>query len=249
MSIGSEVRNERPLTSTSGARRIRFSGPTIPYILAVADGIAILMSSLVGGVGYNFLAGNFFPEVTPYFAVGVLAAIIYFLQMNRKGYYAFPDCAKPGVEINDILVCWFMTGLLLALFAFLFKVGVDYSRGSFLTFCFVAPTGLLTLRKTAKLALTEAVARGAIGRRDAVLVGDFDEISSLGPQDLLAFFGAAEINRFLLSQDAGHSERCAMDSHVIRSVASFVRLNSCQEILLALPWEDTDRIEFVRDQI
>ena len=30
-------------------------------------------------------------------------------------------------------------------------------------------------------------------------VGDFEEISSLEPRDLLAFFGAANVNRFLLS--------------------------------------------------
>jgi undecaprenyl-phosphate glucose phosphotransferase len=249
MSISSESHDERPLGEVAGAPPIRFSSPSIPYVLAAADGFTIIASSLAGGIGYNLLAGNFLPDIAPYFAVGLLASIIHFLQMHRKGCYVFPDSAKPGVEINDILMSWCTTGLLLALFAFLFKVGVDYSRGSFLTFCFVAPIGLLGMRKTAKVALTEAVARGTIGRRDAVLVGDFDEISSLEPRDLLAFFGAAQINRFLLSQDGDRSERLKADSRIIRSVASFVRLNNCREILLALPWDDTDRIEFVRDQI
>src|SRR5579871_2666388 len=201
MSIGSEIREDRPLGDLAGARTTGFSGPTIPYILATADGMAILLSGLLGGLGYNFLAGNAIPNIAPYFAVGLLASIIHIFQMKGKGYYVFPDSAKPGVEIDEILVSWCTTALLLALFAFLFKVGVDYSRGSFLTFCLVAPVGLLGIRKTAKLALTEAVASGAIGRRDAVLVGDVDEISSLEPRDLLAFFGAAQINRFLLSQE------------------------------------------------
>ena len=249
MSIGSEIRDERPHGGMAGPHPIIFSGLAIPYVLALADCAAILLSSLAGGIGYNFLAGNSVPNVWPYFAVGLVASIIHILQMHRKGYYAFPDSAKPGVEINDVLFSWCITGLSLALFAFMFKVGVDYSRGSFFTFCFVAPVGLLGIRKTAKLALTEAVAHGAIGRRDAVLVGDFNEISSLEPRDLLAFFGAAQINRFLLSQDSDRSERLTADSRIIGSVASFVRLNDCQEILLALPWDDTERIEFVRDQI
>src|ERR1700722_5484582 len=172
MSIGSEIHDKRPLVDLAGTRSINFSGPLIPYVLAFGDGFAILLSSLAGGIGYNFLAGNPIPDLTPYFAVGLLASIIYILQMNRKGYYVFPDRAKPGVEINDVVISWCTTGLLLALFAFLLKVGVDYSRGSFVTFCCLAPVGLLGSRKIAKIALTEAVARGAIRRRDVVLVGD-----------------------------------------------------------------------------
>ena len=245
MSIGSDIREERPLGDLAGARTTGFSVPTIPYVLATADGLAILLSGLLGGLGYNFLAGNSIPNIAPYFAVGLLASIIHILQMKGKGYYVFPDSAKPGVEIDQILISWFTTALLLALFAFLFKVGVDYSRGSFLTFCFLAPVGLLGIRKVTKIALVEAALRGAIGRRDAVLVGDFDEISSLGPRDLLALFGAAKINRFLLARDGDRSA----DSRIMDLVANFVRRNNCREILLALPWNDTDRIDFVREQI
>jgi Undecaprenyl-phosphate glucose phosphotransferase len=249
MSIGSELRDERPLGEFAIAPPTSFSGQTIPYILMGADGATVVLSGLAGGIGYHLLARELIPNITPYFAVGLLASIIHILQMNGKGYYSFPDNAKPGVEINDILIGWFTTGLLLALLAFLFKTGVDYSRGSFLAFCFLVPFGLLGIRKGVKVALAEAVSRGAIGCRDAVLVGDLDEVSSLKPRDLLAFFGAAEVNRFLLSQDTDPSKRLSADAQIIRSVANFVRLNNCREILLALPWSDTARIDFVREQI
>jgi undecaprenyl-phosphate galactose phosphotransferase/putative colanic acid biosynthesis UDP-glucose lipid carrier transferase len=249
MSIGSEIRDERSLGDLADARATSFSSHTIPYILTIADGVIILLSSLAGGIGYQLLAGNEIPSIGSYLAVGLLASLIHILQMSGKGYYDFPDSAKPGVELNGILFCWCATGLLLALLAFLFKIGVDYSRGSFLTFCFVAPFGLLGIRKVTKIALAEALSRGAIGRRDAVLVGDFDEISSLEPQDLLSLFGAAQINRFLLSRDGDRSERLSADSQIIKSAANFVRRNNCREILLALPWSDTDRIDFVREQI
>jgi hypothetical protein len=47
------------------------------------------------------------------------------------------------------------------------------------------------MRKLTKLTLGEAVSRGAIGRRDIDLIGDYNEMAALEPQDLLAFFGAA----------------------------------------------------------
>src|SRR5579872_3656889 len=127
MSIGSEISEERPLGDLAVTPPTGFSGLSIPYILAAADGVAILLSALAGGFGYNFLAGNPLPNVGPYFGVGLLASIIHILQMKGKGYYVFPDSVKPGVEIDEILVSWGITALLLALFAFLFKVGVDYS--------------------------------------------------------------------------------------------------------------------------
>jgi Undecaprenyl-phosphate glucose phosphotransferase len=249
MLIGSEIDGQRPLGDLTAARAISFSGPAIPYVLAIADGVAILLSSLAGGIGYNFLARNSIPSISPYLAVGLLASIIHILQLHGRGYYVFPDSAKPRVEIDGVLICWCTTGLLLALMAFLFKVGVDYSRGSFLTFSFIAPVCLLGIRKVTKIALAEAVSRGAIGRRDAVLVGDFKEVSSLEPGDLLAFFGVADINRFILSREETSSERLSTDGRIIGSVANFVRQNNCREILLALPWDDTGRIEFVREQI
>jgi undecaprenyl-phosphate galactose phosphotransferase/putative colanic acid biosynthesis UDP-glucose lipid carrier transferase len=151
--------------------------------------------------------------------------------------------------LGEILICWFTTGLLLAFFAFLLKIGVAYSRGAFVTFYFIAPVGLLGVRKLTKVALAAAVARRAIGRRDIVLVGDFNEMAALGSQDLLAFLGASEVNRFTLSQEADPLARASADVVIINSVANFVRQNNCGEILLALPWGDAGRMEFVRDNI
>jgi Undecaprenyl-phosphate glucose phosphotransferase len=249
MLIGSEVRDGTPLGELAGVRHTRFSGRAIPYVLQMADGVVILLASLAGGLGYHLLVGDQIPSLGSYGAIGLLASVIYALQMNGRGYYHFPDNARPGIEIQDIILCWCTTGLLLALLAFLFKVGVDYSRGSFLTFCFIAPLGLLGVRKFTKITLAEAISQGAIGRRDAVLVGDFAEISSLEPRDLLAFFGAAEVNRFFLSKDGDRSERKTVDGRIMRSVANFVRQNNCREIVLALPWDDPERIEFIKEQI
>jgi undecaprenyl-phosphate galactose phosphotransferase/putative colanic acid biosynthesis UDP-glucose lipid carrier transferase len=169
--------------------------------------------------------------------------------MNGSGYYDFPDSAKRSVEVREILVCWFTTGLALAFLAFLLKIGVDYSRGSFIAFYFLAPIGLLGWRKVTKTGLAAAVSRGAIGRRDTVLIGEFDEIAALRPQDSLALFGDEKIKRFTLSQDSDPIVRSSTDIRTLNSVADFVRRNNCQEILLAVPWSSTGRIDFVRDQL
>jgi Undecaprenyl-phosphate glucose phosphotransferase len=250
MSVGSDIRNKAvKFDSFSSEPPASFSGDAVPYILSTADAFIIVLSSLVGGIGYQLAIGNPVPNPLPHCAVGLLASFIHILRMSGTGYYDFPDSAKPRVEIGEILVCWFTTGLLLAFFAFLLKIGVAYSRGAFVVFYFLAPVGLLGVRKLTKTTLATAVSRGTIGRRDIVLIGDFNELAALESQDLLAFSGAVDVNRFTLGREEDPLARRSTDVRVFDSVADFVRRLGCREILLALSWDDADRMEFVRDQI
>ena len=163
MSIGSDIRDKAgPLEDFSHGPKTSFSSDAIPYILSTADAVIILISSLVSGIGYQVLVGNPVSNLLPYCAVGLLAGLLYVLRMKGGGYYDFPDSAKPRVEIGEILVCWFTTGLLLAFIAFLLKVSVDFSRGAFVAFYFLAPVGLLGLRKITK----KVVAGSDIARSD-----------------------------------------------------------------------------------
>ncbi|KIU51839.1 undecaprenyl-phosphate glucose phosphotransferase [Bradyrhizobium sp. UASWS1016] len=198
---------------------------------------------------YQSVVGNPSPKLIPHCAVGLLASFIHILRMSGGGYYDFPASAKPNVEFSEILICWFSTGLMLAFFAFLLKIGVDYSRGAFVLFYFVTPIGLLSVRKVTKVVLARAVSRGAVGRNDIVLVGDVDEIEALETRDLVAFFGATEIKCFPLSGERDMPARAVSDAGVFNAITSFVRRNDCREVVLAVPWTDTARLDFLRDQI
>ena len=250
MSISSDIHEKAgPVTDTRERPPAAFSSDVIPYLLSTTDAFIILVSSVIGGISYQLAMGNSVPNILPHCAVGLLASFIHILRISGTGYYDFPDCAKPRVETGTILVCWFTTGLLLAFFAFLLKVGVAYSRGAFVVFYFVTPVGLLGARKLTKIALASAVSHGTIGRRDMAMIGDFHEMAALEPRDLLAFFGATEIKRFTLSREGCPDLRASADNPTMHAVSNFVRSNSCREILLALPWHDVGRLEFVRDQL
>ncbi len=249
MSLGSEVGGKTETAGHQLGESSSFSPEFVPYVLATADAFVILITSVLAGVVYQVAVGNEIPSVLPHAAVGLLASFIYILRMSGSGHYDFPECAKPHVEIANILVYWFTTGLLLAFFAFLLKIGVAYSRGAFVLFYFFAPVGLLGMRKATKIVLASATSRGSLGRRNIVLVGDFDEVTALKSQDMLFFSGTAEINRFMLSRSDDRVERAANDERILNSAINFVRSNNCREIVLAFPWTDTDRIDFVRDSI
>jgi Undecaprenyl-phosphate glucose phosphotransferase len=250
MSLGSEVHNKHnQLVPSVGRPRATFPCESIPYVLSTADAAIIVISSLIGGTVYQWSIGNPTPNLLPHCAVGLLASFIHILRISGSGYYDFQYAAKPRVEAVDIIVSWVMTGLLLAFFAFLIKIGVAYSRGAFVIFFFLAPVGLLGVRKVSKVVLSNAIAQGLIGRRDIVLVGDQEELSVLEPRDLLAFFGAGDVNRFTLSKESDPLLRLSGDIRVVTSVANFVRERNSREILLAVPWTDSGRIEFLREHI
>jgi Undecaprenyl-phosphate glucose phosphotransferase len=249
MSLGSEVGGKTGTAGHQLGEPSSFSPEFLPYLLSTTDAFVILMTSIVGGIAYQVALGNEIPSILPHAAVGLLASFIYILRMSGLGYYDFPECAKPHVETANILVYWFTTGLLLAFFAFLLKIGVAYSRGAFVLFYFFAPVGLLGVRKATKIALASAMARGSLGRRNIVLVGDFDEVAALETQDMLLFSGTADVNRFTLSRNDDPVERASNDERILNAAINFVRTKNCSEIVLAFPWTDTDRIDFVLESI
>ena len=249
MSLGSGVGGKAGTAGHRLSRPSSFSSEFIPYLLATTDAFVILFTSVLAGIAYQLGLGNEIPNILPHAAVGLLASFIYILRMSGSGHYDFPECAKPHVEIVNILVYWFTTGLLLAFFAFLLKIGVAYSRGAFVLFYFFAPFGLLGVRKVTKSALASAMASGSLGRRNVVLVGDFDEVAALQAQDMLLFCGTAEINRFTLSRSDDPVERGVTDERILNSAINFARANNCRQIVLAFPWTDSDRIDFVRESI
>jgi len=145
-----------------------------------------------------------------------LPALSNILRMSGNGYYGLQESANAQLEVREILVCWFTTGLLLALVAFLLKIGATYSRGAFVLFYILAPVVLLGARKATKVALSQAIAQGAIGRGDTVLIGDPSEMATLQRSDLLALCGALEARRFTLSREDDEVARSSKDARIIR---------------------------------
>jgi Undecaprenyl-phosphate glucose phosphotransferase len=250
MSVDSDFRGETVrLEQFPSLAPASISSQSIPYLLSAIDAFIIVLCSVAGGFAYHMAMAHSTLDVEPQLAVGLLASMFYVLRMNRGGLYDLSETAASGVEVREILVCWFTTALLLALVAFLLKVGSTFSRVTFVIFCFTTPITLLGARKFTKAALAGAISNGFIGRRDAVLIGEFNEITAFRPRDLLAICGATDVKRFALSQEDDPEARASTDIRVINRLTEFVRRHDCKEILLALPWNDSERIELIRDRI
>ena len=225
-----------------------FPCEAVPYVLATADLLVILLASLAGGIFYHWLIDSPPPNLISLCGVGLAASFIHTMRMGGN-FYDFKTSSESPVEAGKIFASWTTTAFFLAFFAFLLKIGVNYSRGAFVLFFFLAPVGLVLVRKLSKTLLRMAAANGSIGRRDIIIIGDFNELAALAPADLLGFFGAEEPNRFVLSRDDDPVSRSANDVRVLNSAANYVRDENTREVLLALPWGDAGRLEFVKEHI
>src|SRR5260370_37722785 len=187
MSVGSDF-NEHPgdLAQALEGRKATFPCESVPYVLSTADAAVIVLSSLIGGTLYQWSIGSPTPNLLPHCAVGLLASFIHILRISGGGYYDFQFASKPRVEAVEIMVSWVTTGLLLAFFAFLLKIGVAYSRGAFVIFFFLAPAGLLGVREISKLVFKRGIAQYVIGAPDIVLLVSPFHLSTLAPIDLLS---------------------------------------------------------------
>jgi Undecaprenyl-phosphate glucose phosphotransferase len=250
MRWGAEVSNQQSELGVSVQRpTVAFPCEAIPYLLSTGEAAIILFADLFGCFVYHWLSDTPIPDLSAYFALGLFASFIHIARLSGRGFYDFENAAKPTVEVVEISISWLTTALILAFFAFLFKVGDTFSRGSFLIFLVVTPIALLAERKFAKFLLMRAASRGAVGRRNMVLLGTYQELDSLGERDLLAFFGASEVNRFILSSEEDLGLRRSGDRKTLELATAFVRNSNAKEVLLALPWNDLDRIDLVRDYI
>ena len=250
MPSGSEAGNQQPELGGSLQRTsVAFPCEAIPYLLSTGEAAIILFVGLCSCLVYHWLSDTPVPDLSAYFALGLFAGFIHIARFSGGGFYDFENAAKPGVEVVEISISWLTTALILAFFAFVLKVGGAFSRGSLLIFLFATPLALLAERKLAKLLLVRALNRGAIGRHNMVLLGTSKELDSLGDRDLLAFFGASEVNRFVLSAEVDSVVRTSDDRKTLELLTSFIRNSHANEILLALPWDDLGRIDLVRDYI
>jgi Undecaprenyl-phosphate glucose phosphotransferase len=227
----------------------------VASLLPLVDILIAMAASVFGGFGYQLFASEtpydliVAPaDLTSFLGLGMLAGSIYAFRMHSTGYYDVRLCLQAHLETGQILRAWVISALMLALLAFLFKVGASFSRGSFVAFLLLAFAGLIAWRVLTKVLLRKWIEAGVVGRRKVVLIGDYDELDSLRPEQLLNFFGVVDARRYTLSHYGEH-DLTSSDASILKSAADFAKQNDSDEILLALPWHDTKAFQSIRNQL
>jgi Undecaprenyl-phosphate glucose phosphotransferase len=219
-------------------------------VFAATDGICIIFSSLLGAQGYEL-----FVSVAPWnldfhIGAGITACVIYLLIGRSFGFYHASEIFSTRRYTSRILSQWLLTSLLLALLAFLFRIGGQFSRGSIICFAVLALASLLASRKLMKAALDWAIEQERVQGRRVVVVGLRDELAAVDKTDLLRRFGLTQVERVTFpnhdnwSRAANNGILASLDRALV-----IARDRGAEQIVLALCWNDTRRIELVRDRL
>jgi Undecaprenyl-phosphate glucose phosphotransferase len=227
---------------------LRFPCAAIAPIFAFVDAVSIVLASLVGAGGYQFLISGTTWNLDFHIGAGITAALLYLLIGRSSGFYQVADMFSSRRETSQILWQWFLTSLLLALLAFLFKIGIEFSRVSIIGFGILALPLLFTSRNLMKAALTSAVSQNRVQGRRVIVVGLRDEFAALRETDLLHRFGLTEVGRIAFPNQGdqafsrGRTNTASLDQALIDA-----RDRGAEEIVLALSWNDLRSIDLARD--
>ncbi|WP_456701910.1 undecaprenyl-phosphate glucose phosphotransferase [Bradyrhizobium sp. USDA 4449] len=217
----------------------------------MTDGFLIVSSGIVGGGLYQIVASGEFRNANQLLGAGLIAALLYVLIGQSAGFYDLRVAfSKRAGDIGRIFTQWSLVSLLLTLLAFLMKSGAVFSRGSIICFGLLALLLLLVCRRFSKRLVVSAVCEGKVQGRRAITLGTREELASLDAGELLERFGLAEVDRVTFSSD-GHSgfSMSAKELSSLERALAVGREHSVDEIVLAFPWNDTRKLELVRDRL
>jgi Undecaprenyl-phosphate glucose phosphotransferase len=222
-------------------QRVRIiSQGTIGKYTAILDYILIVISYFAAGYGYELIFLHIIANFSTYFGLGNICAIIFI--MLSHGLYKLKELLSLRIQIKIILFNWIILILILSLMLFLLKIGASNSRGALTIFSFIGLGLLIASRFVICAKLNDAIERGALPGRAAVIIGDRDALSGLSRFQLLRKYGAREVARFELPNNQPSLA-------VLDQAIEAARVNDAESVLLALQWGDTNRRKFVCERL
>lgn len=236
--------------SSPGYSRLKFPYAALRHVLALTDSAFIIVSSLIGSSGYQFFANTAFDHSELSLGAGIVAALMYVLIGQSVGFYDPQAVFSTKRDIKQIFAQWALASLLLTLLAFLMKVGAGFSRGSIICFASLALALLFVSRSLAKRWVKDAVADGWVQGRRVVLLGSREELAEINANELLQRYGLSEVDRvaFAIDKNKNLAMGVSESASLVHAIA-VARERCADEIVLALSWSDTRKLELVRDRL
>jgi Undecaprenyl-phosphate glucose phosphotransferase len=225
-------------------RRIGVSYHFVEPILMVADATIIVLASDLGGAGYQLSLNQTVGDLSVYTGLGLVSSACYAASAHYLSLYSLPKLLRRRGAYWQVMGGWATVLLFLAVVVFLLKIGNEISRGSVICFGLLSAVGLVGWRRVVKRGVRTALRIGAIHGRRTVVVGTQSELAWIVPDYMLQRYGIEEVDRVVLrpGRIALHNQQAE-----IEDVPRRARQCRAEQIILALPWEETAKINIIRE--
>lgn len=238
-------------TDTSAFKAGR-TAPKVDYasitpVFIVIDVTVILLLSILTSLAFSEARSDgFIFDITRPLGIGIATAMAFVLITQTRGLYKPWRFMAVNEQVSAALVNWTIAVLFLGTVIFCLKVGDDTSRIAMGTFAAIGFLVLPALRWAFASWLHRGIASETVAGRAAILVGEERELARIAAKDLMAGLGVTEQRRFILPPQ-GAPDGLFTDS--LKSALQFARQQKTDEIILVMPWNDSQRLEDVRNRL
>lgn len=217
-----------------------FSIPVLRWGAAAGDAGLIVLAAMIGGRGYQYLVPSAQSDFNALLGAGLTGALLYVLIAHAFGLYRLTSLVSSGGgDLRRAAALWSIVVLLLALLAFLLRIGSEFSRGSIISFELLALVFILLFRRFVKQTASAALADDRARGRRTILMGTAAELDLLQPAVLLRAFGVSEVGRVVLGDGEEDVQRALI----------LAGARKAEEIALALSWNDPASIELMQSRL
>jgi Undecaprenyl-phosphate glucose phosphotransferase len=216
-----------------------------PAVFAI-DFVLLICASVAAGVGYHWIFLGYVPPISPYLAIGALAALNVTTTLAAIGAYKFQTLINLKRQTLDVtLVC---VGALLALLAIAFSLKIleTMSRGASFGFFIITLLFLLLWRGVLARLLTSALANGTFAKRKTMLVADRTLVAGSQALSEIRRYGYTPKVVFEIDpEEYTTGDISATLPEQLSLAIRTAREESVENILLLIRWEHSYCIESV----
>lgn len=139
--------------------------------LRLLEGAVILACSLAADAGYHALLGERARYADSFWAVGLLAAVLYSCVMHAREAAEPLRSINSGRALRDVTVIWLGTISAVVFFLFALKSGTDLSRGAMLVFAGVGLSGIVAVRGSLPFIIDRVRCRSSRQPEAVIVIG------------------------------------------------------------------------------
>ncbi len=219
----------------------RAISPTV----AAFDAAWVFLIGIGSGLAYDAIAhtnGN----LSTYVGSAIAIAALFSAFAQSADLYRPSNLLQIWRQIRRAATTWIMAFACAAAIAFVLKIGAMFSRGATLTFFCGGFLCLVGFRVALARMLASIIATGALARKRVALVGMVDHLKENGSVAAMERYGYSILNTFALPETGGSATGL---KHAIagrmREVITYAQSANIDEIILVLPWSDTNLVDEV----
>jgi Undecaprenyl-phosphate glucose phosphotransferase len=223
----------------------------VPYRMVepgvvVIDLILVIATSLVAGIGYNWIFLDFVPDMQTYAAIGVLTFTNVCAVLAARGDYQVTNLLNFPRQARDLAFIWTFVLFVLIAVVFALKAAEAFSRGATFTFFVLGLGGMIAWRALLTRFLRQTLSAGGFASRSVILIGERSRLVESRQLLELQQCGYQPIHTLEIAEEdiATIKMSQTLRAKIDRAIET-AQATSVAEIFLLIGWEHSWAIESI----